>query len=175
MRKILNEKFFKRDTEKVALDLLGKFLVRKTGKGEIADMITETECYDGMEDKASHASCGKTKRNEVIFGKPGYFYVYLCYGIHFMLNIVTREHGYPGAVLIRGMSKTNGPGKVTKVLKIGKGLNRKTASKASGLWLEDRGVKIKKDMVQKGPRVGVSYAGEKWSVKPLRFMLKLTQ
>src|SRR5438477_265913 len=103
MKKILPADFFNRDTDQVAQELLGKFLVRKIQGKETSAIITEVEAYDGQSDLASHASKGKTKRTEVMFGKPGIFYVYLCYGIHHMLNIVTREHGYPAAVLIRAV------------------------------------------------------------------------
>ncbi len=103
MRKILKESFFNRDTKIVAKELLGKFLIRKIADKEIATIITETEAYDGPYDLASHAFKGRTLRTEVMFGNPGKLYVYLCYGMHFMLNVVTREQGYPAAVLIRGV------------------------------------------------------------------------
>src|SRR3954469_11003653 len=103
MKKVLSNTFFDRDTATVAQELLGTFLVRKIGRKEIAAMITETEAYDGPHDLASHASKGKTQRTEIMFGHPGNFYIYLVYGMHEMLNIVTREHGYPAAVLIRGI------------------------------------------------------------------------
>jgi len=102
MRKILTQKFFNRDTKTIAQELLGKYLVRKIGDREVSVMITETEAYDGLQDKASHASKGKTARTEIMFGEAGYWYVYLCYGMYYMLNIVTREVGYPAAILIRG-------------------------------------------------------------------------
>jgi len=176
MRKILTKKFFNRDTVAVAKDLIGKFLVRKIGNKEIAMMIVETEAYDGENDKASHASKGKTKRTEVMFGHPGYWYVYLIYGMHEMLNIVTREKDYPAAVLIRGVitednRHINGPGKLTKLLKISRRLNNTLADKSSGLWLEDRGVKIPKSKIKCSSRIGVNYAGPIWSKKHWRFYL----
>lgn len=177
MAKILNKRFFNRDTKIVAQELLGKFLVRKIGNKKITAMIVETEAYDGFKDKASHASIGKTKRNEVMFEEPGIFYIYLTYGIHHMLNIVTRKKNYPAAVLIRGVKieglnvLTNGPAKLTKFLKIDEDLNRKGALVSSGLWVEDRGVKIIGLKIKKTPRIGVNYAGPIWSAKKLRFII----
>lgn len=175
--KVLGRTFFNRDTKIVARDLLGKFLVRETGKKKIVLMITETEVYDGYQDRASHAWKGKTKRTEIMFGQPGIFYVYLCYGMYFMLNIVTREYGYPAAVLIRGAKlnsvsvKLDGPGKITKFLKITKDFNNKKSAIATGLWIEDGGVKINSVNIKKTSRVGVNYAGPVWSAKKLRFVL----
>jgi DNA-3-methyladenine glycosylase len=178
MKNILTHNFFNRDTRMVAKELLGKFLVRKIGNKEIPVMITETEAYDGPRDKASHASKGKTPRTEVMFGEPGYWYVYLCYGMYDMLNIVTREKGYPAAILIRGAvykdnnkRVLNGPGKLTKFLHIDKTLNRKKADTHSGLWFEDRGVILQEKDIQKTPRIGVMYAGPVWSTKKMRFVL----
>ena len=176
MKKILNENFFNRDTKIVAQELLGKFLVRRIGNKELAAMIIETEAYDGPNDMASHAFKGKTPRTEVMFSHPGIFYIYLCYGVHDMLNIVTREHEYPAAVLIRGImvnpqSVLQGPGKITKFLTIDKKLNNKKATKKTGLWFEDRAVEIKDKNIIKTPRIGVAYAGPVWSKKKMRFLL----
>ncbi|MCR4306607.1 MAG: DNA-3-methyladenine glycosylase [Candidatus Yonathbacteria bacterium] len=172
MRKVLSEKFFARSTLAVAEELLGKFLVRKYGEREEAHMITEVEAYDGHLDRASHASRGKTERNEPMWGPPGRFYVYLIYGMHEMLNIVTGRRGYPAAVLIRGVEGFRGPGILTKALRINRTLNNKKADKKTGLWIEDRGVKIPSRDIKKSPRVGVHYAGPVWSKKPYRFFLK---
>lgn len=168
---ILSDDFFNRDALIVAKELLGKYLVRKVDGKETALMITEVEAYDGFEDKASHAHKGRTKRNEVMFGPPGYFYVYLVYGMHWMLNVTTGEKDYPAAVLIRGVEGFDGPAKLTKFLKINKKLNGKKAEKKAGLWFEDRGVKIKEKDIKKTPRIGVSYAGPVWSKKHYRFLL----
>ena len=145
MGRVLNKKFFDRDTRVVAQELLGKFLIRKIKNKKVEVMITETEAYDGFKDKASHASRGKTIRTEVMFGHPGIFYVYLVYGMYYMLNVVTREHGYPAAVLIRGVKEYNGPGKLTKFLKIDKKLNNKKAIQKTGLWFEDRPARARPD------------------------------
>lgn len=175
-KKILPNSFFEKSATEVAQKLLGKFLVRLTGKQEIAVMITEVEAYDGFKDKASHASHGKTKRNLPMFGPPGYWYVYLCYGMYWMLNIVTGPKNYPAAVLIRGVitkdgKNLNGPGKLTKFLKINRQFNGKRAEKKTGLWIQDSGKFSAKPKIHKGPRIGVDYAGSVWSKKHYRFWI----
>ncbi len=172
MRKILTTKFFERATVVVARELLGKFLIRKKGRKEIAYMITEVEAYDGHKDKASHAHRGETPRNKVMFGGAGVWYVYFVYGMYDMLNVVTGPHGYPAAILIRAVEGITGPGRLTKKLGITRRLNGKDAVRASGLWIEDRGIRVKKKDIKKAPRIGVSNAGSVWSKKPYRFMLK---
>ena len=172
MRKILKSDFFKsKNTPQIARDLLGKFLVRKIGNKVSAYMITETEAYDGFKDKASHAHRGATERNKIMFGKAGHWYVYLTYGMHWMLNIVTGPENYPGAILIRGIEGLNGPARLTKALHIDKKLNGKPADKKSALWLENRGVKISKNKIISAPRIGVAYAGPIWSKKKYRFYI----
>ena len=172
MKKILPKKFFERATFVVARDMLGKFLVRKNGRREVAYMITEVEGYDGHKDKASHAHRGQTPRNKVMFGKAGVWYVYFVYGMYDMLNMVTGSHGYPAAVLIRGLEGIYGPGRLTKKLGITRRLNGKHTTRASGLWIEDRGVQVRPKDVKKAPRIGVNYAGSVWSKKPYRLILK---
>ncbi len=172
MRKVLSKKFFNRSAPEVAENLIGKYLVRKVRGKESASMITEVEAYEGHEDKASHASKGKTKRTEVMFGFAGVFYIYLVYGMYEMLNIVTGAKGYPSAVLIRGVKKINGPGRLTKNLNITRALHGKKAVRESGLWVEDRGEKISKNYIKKTPRIGVDYAGPVWSQKKYRFVLE---
>lgn len=134
-------------------------------------MITENEAYGGHHDKASHASRGRTARNQMMFGPAGFWYVYFVYGNHWMLNIVTGPKDYPAAVLIRGTDKIVGPARLTKFLHIDKKLNSQPARRLSGLWIEDRGVIIAKNKIKRAPRVGVDYAGA-WAKKPYRFMLK---
>ena len=172
MGRILRSDFFEnKNTAKTAQNLLGKFLVRKIGRKTVVYMITEVEAYCGLEDKASHAHRGKTNRNEPMFGSAGNWYVYLIYGMYQMLNIVTGPKNYPAAILIRGLEGGNGPGKLTKRLKINKVLNNKKAVPKNGLWIEDRGVKIKKKDIKKSARIGVGYAGPVWSKKKLRFFI----
>lgn len=167
MRRVVRPDFFARTADVVAPDLLGKFLVRDRA----AYLITETEAYDGFEDKASHASRGRTKRTEVMFGRPGHWYVYLIYGMHEMLNIVTGPESYPSAVLIRAVEGIEGPGKLTRALGITRSLNGRLATRATGLWIEDRGVAIASADIVSAPRVGVGYAGE-WAEKEWRFTIQ---
>lgn len=149
----------------VAENLIGQYLVRQ---GE-RYIITEVEAYDGPSDLACHASKGKTERTEVMFGPPGRFYIYLCYGVHWMLNIVTGPVNYPSAVLIRGVGEFRGPGRVTKNLEIDKSFNGLTANKATGLWFEENPKRDHK--LIKTPRIGVDYAGPVWSKKEFRFLM----
>ncbi len=170
-KKILPKSFFIRPTLTIAEELLGKFLVRTYRGKTHAYMITEVEAYDGFEDKASHAHKKKTQRNEVMFREGGHIYVYLTYGMHYMLNIVTGEKEYPAAVLIRGVKEVSGPGRLTKALNITKALNTKSLQKDSGLWVEDRGVDITKKNIVRTPRIGINYAGE-WVDAPYRFVIE---
>jgi DNA-3-methyladenine glycosylase len=169
MRKVLGPDFFNRPTLTVARDLLGKYLVRETKGEEIALMINECEAYDGPEDLAAHSRRGKTARTQALFGPAGHWYVYFVYGMHEMLNIVTKKDG--AGILIRGAGHLDGPAKITKALKIDRSFYGKPAIKPSGLWLEDRGVIVNPRDIQKTPRIGVAYAGE-WAHKPYRFVLK---
>ncbi len=171
MNKKIEQAYFNGDTVEIARDLLGKFLVRKIGNKVVAAMITEVEAYDGPRDKASHASKGKTERTKIMFGHPGHFYVYLCYGMHWMLNIVTGPKDYPAAILIRGLDAVKGPARLTKFLKIGRSFNGKQVKKSSLLWIEDRGIIIKPHWIKKGPRIGVNYAGPYWAGRHYRFWL----
>ena len=132
-------------------------------------MITEVELYGGFSDKASHASRGKTERNKAMFGKAGNWYVYFTYGIHWMLNVVIGPENYPAAVLIRGTDKISGPARITKYLKIDKKFNDKPTDKKTGLWIEDRGIKIKSSEIKSAKRIGVDFAGRYWSRRKWRF------
>lgn len=171
MRNVLAEEFYLRRGETVANDLLGKFLVRYIGKREIAVMINEVELYEGFEDRASHGF-KRTKRSEVMYGPGGRWYVYLCYGMYDMLNIVIGPHEHPAAVLIRGAGEHDGPGKLTKALSIDRTLNAKSATKETGLWIEDRGVVVNKADILRTPRIGIGYAGPKWTRRLHRFVLQ---
>lgn len=135
-------------------------------------MITEAEAYEGHDDRASHASKGKTARTAIMFGSPGYWYVYLVYGMHEMLNVVTGPDGHPSAVLIRGVEGIEGPGRVTKRCGITRAQNTLPATHETGLWIEDRGIHIAPRQILKTPRIGVAYAGEEWAAKPWRFVVK---
>lgn len=172
MKKVLENNFFDRPAVEVAKDLVGKYLVRRIRDKEISLLITETEAYDGPEDKACHGRFGLTKRNAVMFGPAGRFYVYLIYGMHWMLNVITGPEGYPAGVLIRGAGEITGPARLTKYLKITKKLYNKPAKPKTGLWFEDRGILVPKHMILTTPRIGVDYAGPLWSKKLYRFVLQ---
>jgi DNA-3-methyladenine glycosylase len=161
-----------RNTPAVARWLLGKVLVRTIGQRRIEGIITEVEAYHGEADLACHASKGRTARTEVMYKQGGRWYVYLCYGIHEMLNIVTGPEGRPAAVLIRGVDVVTGPGRLTKHFRIGRRLNGEAAEPAAGLHLEDRGVCVPRARVRSGPRIGVDYAGPMWAAKPWRYWVE---
>jgi DNA-3-methyladenine glycosylase len=156
---------------RLARALLGKFLVRTVNGIATARMITEVEAYDGERDLACHARVGRTARTEVMYRAGGCWYVYLCYGVHEMLNLVTGPEGRPAAVLIRGVSGVPGPGRVTRMLGIGRQLNGAAVTPTSGLHVEDRGVCVPGSWVQATPRVGVGFAGPVWAAKRWRFVL----
>ena len=169
--RVLGHAFFVQKAPVVARALLGAYLVRRHRGSVRRYKIVETEAYDGFQDRASHASRGRTARTEVMFGRAGRWYVYFVYGMHEMLNIVCGPYGYPSAVLIRALEGVEGPARVTKQLGITRVLNKKAASKSSDLWIE-RGVEMPGRSVRRAPRVGVSYAGEKWANKKWRFVLR---
>ncbi len=175
-RKILSRAYFARPTLRVARDLLGKYLVRPSENGLLAGRIIEVEAYVGPEDQASHASRGRTKRTEVMFGKAGVAYVYLVYGMYHCLNVVTEQEGYPAAVLIRaieveGGGLIDGPGRVCRLFQIDRTHNYLDLTMKHTLWLEDRGERVPDSAVLAARRIGVDYAGA-WAAKPWRFRLK---
>ncbi|MCK4327755.1 MAG: DNA-3-methyladenine glycosylase [Candidatus Diapherotrites archaeon] len=143
---MLPRSFYARDTVKVAKGLLGKELVCDGRKG----IITETEAYK-ENDPASHSCRGLTKRNRPMYGRAGHAYVYLCYGMHWMLNVVTESEGTAGAVLIRALDSVNGPGRVTKQLGVDKRFNGHDLTKKP-LFVRD-GVEPRK--ITASPRIGI--------------------
>ena len=154
--KILDESFFHRDVLEVATDLVGKLIVRTFDDGtEVSLRITETEAYRGEEDTACHASKGRTERTEVLYGKAGTIYVYLCYGVHWLMNVVTGEEGHPQAVLFRACQVYDGPGKLTKKLGIDKSFNKESFCGNPRIHIEDDGYRPE---IEKLPRVGIDYA-----------------
>jgi len=157
------------NTVKLARWLLGKVLVRVGAGIREKHIITEVEAYHTEKDLACHAAKGRTARTEVMYQAGGRWYVYLCYGVHEMLNLVTGPADHPAAILIRGVDGIVGPGRLTKRLAIGRALNGSSATPESGLHLEDHGIVVSARRIKRGPRVGVDYAGEIWAAKPWRF------
>jgi len=177
--RILSRAYFNRPTLEVARELLGRYLVRDNGEGRLVGRIIEVEAYVGPEDRASHASRGRTKRTEVMFGSPGMAYVYLVYGMYHCLNVVTERAGYPAAVLIRavalddaaGPTLIDGPGRLCRAFAVDRSHNGLDVTLGREIWLEDRGGRIEPSRILAAPRIGVDYAGE-WAKKPWRFRLK---
>jgi DNA-3-methyladenine glycosylase len=174
MNKVLSKSFFNRRTDIVAKELLGKVLVRRLGDQLYSYVITEVEAYIGPHDLASHSSKGRTPRTETMYQEAGTLYIYLIYGMYYMLNIVTDRKDYPAAVLIRGVESISGPGRVARALTINKTINSLPLSKKTGIWVEDRGVQVAAKDIIRTPRIGVAYAGDLWANKKLRFVLHST-
>jgi len=172
--------YLNNDVVFLAKDLIGKYLFSKIEGQLCGGIITETEAYKGVEDRACHAFGGKrTRRNEMMYAQGGVAYVYLCYGVHPLLNVVTNHAGAPDAVLIRAIYTTHGeelmlkrtgkpqmnpkvtegPGKVTKALGITLSDNG-TSLQSNRIWIEDRGFDFSEITVHNTPRIGVDYAGE---------------
>ncbi len=163
----LEKEFYLRDAVTVARELLGKVIVRTWDDGSVSRfVITETEAYLGHEDKACHASKGRTPRNEIMFAEGGCIYVYLIYGIHWMLNVVTGFNDSPQAVLICGLNNISGSGRAAKTLKIDKSFYGENLLNSKRIFIEDAPLVYDFKASQ---RVGVDYAGEEWSKKPWRF------
>ncbi len=173
---MLPSAFYKRNTIIVARELLGKYLVVNDPSHKQVGMIVETEAYRGTKDKACHGSWRKRASCLNLWGKPGHLYVYLTYGLHFLLNIVTEKDNFPSAVLIRSLEPienislpTNGPGKLTKSLGIDKSFDGQSLiSKKVFITI---GRSVSKSQIIPRTRIGVSYAKE-WQDKPWRFYLQ---
>ena len=168
-KKRVTAAFFQRDVLQVAPELIGKILVRRfTNQIEKRYRITEVEAYRGTEDLACHASKGKTARTQIMFGEGGYIYVYLIYGMYWMLNFVTGLENDASAILIRGIENVSGPGRVGKELQLDKSFYGEDLSSSMRMWIEDT---EKKTTFSTTPRVGIHYAGEPWVSKPWRFII----
>jgi len=168
--KKLGSEFYCQDAIIVAEKLLGKILVRSGDDGtETRYRITETEAYLGDEDKACHASKGRTRRTEIMYSEGGKVYVYLIYGMYWMLNVVTGPATHPQAVLIRGIDNITGSGKVGRELKMDKSFYGEDLLSSKRIWLEDA---PEISNFKTAARVGIDYAGEEWRDKPWRFILK---
>ena len=188
--KTLEPGFYRRsDVVAVARDLLGKVLCTSIDGHMTQAVITETEAYAGVDDRASHAYGGRrTRRTEPMYAPGGIAYVYLCYGIHHLFNVVTAGRDVPHAVLIRaGAPYTGiehmlvrrgrttpdgrllaGPGSLSKALGIRTELSG-TNLAGGAIWIEDHGIRVTRDDVQEGPRIGIGYAGDD-ALRPYRFV-----
>jgi DNA-3-methyladenine glycosylase len=174
---ILPRSFYDRDAESVARELLGKFLVRRIDRRKRVGRIVETEAYLGPLDLAAHSSHGLTKRTEVMHGPPGYAYVYLIYGIHHCLNLVTGPGNHPSAVLLRALEpvanldspSASGPGRLCRALEIDRRLNGHDLTRGELVVSEPPEGTEPFEIIAR-PRIGVDYAGD-WAGKLLRFYL----
>jgi len=191
----LSRDFFAQDTLTVAPALLGQRLVRRWNGHQLAGRIVEAEAYIGEQDKGCHASVGRTRRNEVMYGPPGHAYVYFTYGMHWMFNVVTEAEGFPAAVLIRALEPLegiatmernrnslkkasrrrvfelcSGPAKLAQALRITRELNGVDlcARRGAELWLEDA-LPISDDDIAAGPRIGLNNTPEPWKSIAWRF------
>lgn len=160
----LGYEFYHRPCLEVAQSLVGKVLVYRGNRLR----ISETEAYCGESDTACHACKGRTKRTEVLYMDAGTVYVYLCYGMHWLLNIVTGEEEQPEAVLIRACVDAPGPGRLTRALGITGEVNR-TSAVDGELWVEDDGFVCE---IQPDKRVGIGYASQEDQDRLWRFKMK---
>jgi DNA-3-methyladenine glycosylase len=191
--KKLTKSFYQdKDVVKLARELLGKRLCTMIDGKYTAGIITETEAYAGVVDKASHAYGGRlTERTKIMYEEGGTAYVYLCYGLHHLFNVVTNKKGTPHAILIRAIKPehgidimlerrnkkkvdktlSGGPGTVAQAL----GINVKYSGHSllgQQIWIENAGIKVKEEQIVSGPRIGVDYAGEDAKL-PYRFILRM--
>lgn len=188
----LDKEFYSRSSvTQIAKELLGKVIYSKFHGKLTGGIITETEAYEGITDKASHAfNDRRTSRTEIMYNDGGLAYVYLCYGVHHLFNFVTNQKGIPHAVLLRGIYPTvgiqtmekrtnknssqkgfsDGPGKLSKALAI-KTTHTGLDLTGDKIWVEDEGITIKNEDIIVTPRIGVDYAGEDAAL-PYRFLIK---
>jgi DNA-3-methyladenine glycosylase len=188
----LPRSFFTRDTPLVARNLLGALLVHSTAEGRTAGRIVETEAYHGWDDQASHGYARVTPRNRVMFGPAGVSYVYLIYGMYWLMNVVAKPPGvdYAGAVLIRALEPveglefmaqrregrperewTSGPGRLTLALGIDGGLNQTDITRPGSPLTFEQGQPVEDAAVQSGPRVGLKVE-EPWQSMPWRYWIE---
>ena len=166
----LEQSYFKKDVLEVAPDLIGKVLVRQFDDGTIERWrITETEAYRGEEDEACHARKGRTPRTEVMYEEGGVIYVYLIYGMYWLLNIVTGPKDHPQAVLIRGLENIDGPGRVGKALQLNKTFYGEDVTTSSRMWFENGQDELS---YETSPRIGINYAPDEWRLKSWRYIAK---
>jgi DNA-3-methyladenine glycosylase len=190
-RRLVRADYADGNPARIARYFLGKALCVQAPDGYAEGLITETEAYGGIEDAASHAHLGRrTNRTEIMYAPGGVAYVYLCYGLHRLFNIITGPKDSPKAVLVRAVrivagrevvrrrrkgvpekDWASGPGRVCSALGIGLHHNGHDLG-GDSIWIEDRGVKVPRREITAGPRIGVDYAG-KWAQTPWRFVWKL--
>lgn len=169
MNKRFQREFYSRDVLEVAPLLLGQHLVRMFPDGTRATyVITETEAYRGGEDRACHASKGRTPRTDVMYGEGGRLYMYLIYGMYWMLNVVTGTEGVPQAVLIRGLREVSGPGRITRLMRIDGDFYGEDMIDSERIWVENSGIRPE---YSTGPRIGIDYSGEPWKEMPWRYLM----
>ncbi|MDG5799246.1 DNA-3-methyladenine glycosylase [Marinilabiliaceae bacterium ANBcel2] len=170
MEKIYSS-FFSRDALEIAPQILGMQIVRQfEDKSRTILTITEVEVYKGKNDLGCHASKGRTPRTEIMFHKGGKIYVYLIYGIHWLLNITTGAEDDPQAILIRGSREIKGPGRIGKALALDKSFYDEDIGLSNRLWLQWNRDKKRSYNLKRAPRIGIDYAGEYWSKIPWRFI-----
>jgi len=188
--KLATDFYLRDNVVAISRDLLGKVLCTNVDGVRTEAVITETEAYAGITDKASHAyGDRRTKRTEPMYGTGGTAYVYLCYGIHHLFNVVTNVVDVPHAVLVRAgkpvkgideillrrnrqkIDRTlmGGPGTIAQALGIKTGMTG-TSLRGRQIWIEDRGINVPKEQISAGPRVGVDYAEED-AARPYRFVV----
>jgi DNA-3-methyladenine glycosylase len=172
----LGRGFFARETLEVAKDLLGTFLVHEVDQGTRVGRVVETEAYVGPDDRGSHAHRGRTVRTAPMFGPPGHAYVYLIYGMHSCLNVVTESDGYPAAVLLRALEAVEGlpgPARGPALLCRAMGVDRRYSGvdiTRPPLFFLAGDSPIGAEYIAAGPRIGIDYAGE-WAPRPWRFWI----
>ena len=190
MAQRLDRDFFARPTLDVARDLLGAHLIRLDGDRRLGGIIIETEAYIGETDQACHARAGLTPRTKVMYGLPGHAYVYFIYGMHWCLNFVTENEGFPAAVLIRAILPQegldvfaarrrnrpqrdwcNGPAKLCQSLGIDSTFNAVDLCAPRTQLFIERGISIPESGVTIGPRVGLTSVAEPWKSIPWRFQV----
>ncbi|MBI1767485.1 MAG: DNA-3-methyladenine glycosylase [Bacteroidetes bacterium] len=186
--RLTSDFYLRKNVTTIARQLLGKVLFTKANGQITGGLIVETEAYSYKE-KGCHAHNGMTKRNEVMFEPGGVAYVYLCYGVHEMFNVVTNGKGKADAILVRALEPvvgidtmkdrmkteaqrriTSGPGKLTKALGIDRSLNGKKLN-GNEIWIEDQNYRIRSTNIVSAKRIGIDYAGED-ALLPWRFFLK---
>ena len=169
MKERIDPQFYRLHAPEAAPLLLGKLLCRRIDGEILRRRITETECYYSEKDTACHAHRGRTPRTDLLYRPGGIAYVYLCYGIHSLFNVITGEENFPEGVLIRGIEGCSGPGRVTRFLSIDRSLNGIDLITSDQLWIEDDGFRPR---YRTDKRVGIGYASEEDQNRPWRFILE---